>query len=149
MATSGTSDIRRQPSNIVKYNYTTFGPFEATQGDVDLALMSDRPIVVDDIFYIMAVKPSVGSNVNIWKRLGGTDLSIAAVVTAARAVVTAIDINVLAALVLRKFTLAVDGSGVPDHNIISPGDSLVLDFATTTAMVNFKLIVKWHFLELY
>lgn len=149
MATSGTLDVRRQPGNIVKYNYSTFGPYEATQADVEANLMSDRPMVIDDIFFIMAVKPSVASNFNIFKRYGGTDLSVAAVVTAARKVIDTYDLNAGTALVLTKFVKAVDGSSVPDHNIIPPGDSLVFDFATTTAMVNLKIIVKWRFLELF
>jgi len=149
VAVSGTLDINRKPAQNWEYRYWTAGMYQATQADVDLNLCADRPIVVEQMYIIMAVKPSVGSNFTVWYRLGGTDLSAAAVVTAARKVTTTVDLNTVTALVLTKLAFDTADGGVPNYNIIQPGDSYLLDFATTTSMVDFKLIVRYRLLEMF
>jgi len=146
----GTGDINRLPSNANKSSIKeiTFGPFDATAADQILPIGAVKgPIVLERISCQAVTKPNTGSNMNIMRRIPGTDGSIANTVTAARKIITTLDLNTLTNNTLTNLPFALT-SNVPDHNVISPGEQIIVDFATTTAMDDLFITITYRDQEL-
>lgn len=146
----GTADINRLPSNENKRGIKeiTFGPFDAAAADQILPLFPrSKPIIIEKIACSAVTKPSVGSNLNILRRLPVTDGSIANTVTAARKIITTFDLNTLTNNVQTDLPLATTSS-VPDHNVIAQGEQVILDFATTTNMDDLFITITYRDAEI-
>lgn len=158
VALSGTAvgDINKAPQVYQsQIQMSSFGPYAATQADVNVPLFAvRRPIVIESIDVICGVKPSVGSNFNVFRRINGTDTAVSDAVTAARKIITTFDLNTLTNKTITNLPLAQadtsssDTTQKYDNNVLQPGDSVVLDFATTTAMADLFVMIRWRYQDI-
>lgn len=148
------------------FDTVTFGPFAATQADLILPFLANRRLVIDQVIVNTRVIPSVASNFNLFRRIqtinstnGGTgsgslcgrtlttqtgDTTVASTVTAARSVITQFDLNTLVINTPTVLPLKTGTDGRFSNNVLEPGDQLVADFATTTAMADMYITVRYH-----
>lgn len=131
------SPLVNSPVNGADWQYATFGPYAATQADTILPFVAIEPVHIGKVSLITRVKPSVASNFNLLARTVA-DAAVSDTVTAARKVITTVDLNTLTNLTQSNAVVSTD------YNQLDPGDSLVADFATTTAMADFYVTIAYQ-----
>lgn len=133
----------------------SFGAYAAaTSSPIQTNFVFDRAAIIDKVQVIVGTKPSTsGANLDIYRRIHGTDGTTAAAVSAARKVITTKDLNGLTNLTLTDCPLAqADRSGGDttqkcDNNYINPGESLVFALTgTQTALVDLFILVSYRYI---
>lgn len=118
----------------------TFGPFTSASADQFLPFLSVQDRIIDDIHYSYTVAGGSGATFQIFRAVlasTGEDTT-AEVITAARDVCATADLTA-APCVARSATIQTD------NNLISAGETLVLDFAgTLTGLANLVITIRYR-----
>lgn len=131
------SPLVNNPQEATDWQYATFGPYAATQADTILPFAPIESVHIGKVQLLTRVKPSVGSNFNLLIRTAA-DAAVSDTVTAARKVITTFDLNTLSNLSPTNAVVSTD------YNRMDPGETLVADFATTTAMADFYITIAYR-----
>lgn len=118
-----------------------FGPYAAAQADLILPFVASKKFIIDEVLLFCTTKPSVGSNFNLFRGAVG-DTDVAGIVSGAQDVIAQVDLNTLTNFTPTAATVQ------SDNNLLLAGDVLVADFATTTNMAGFFIVVRGRLLRI-